>query len=328
MKDKINVLYTTDKNYLMPMTVSITSLLYNNQDINLNIYVFYNDLLDSEIKMLRNLVNSFKKRIYLIEIRDRYFNGLPTLRWSSGIYYRLLVCDLLPNVSKIFYIDSDTIFNKNISELYNLNVKDLAFRASDKTEDSINLQIKKLGLKKEKGYFPSGAMLINLDICRKKLTYTNIIKIAEKYKNRLITPDQDILNIIFNGEIGLLPLKYNNDLVTRFNGNNWKRLRNKVDKKEVDDTVVFHYATGKPWNNIFTGSTEKIWYKYLKLSPYAYLYNKKYNTLKYKILRTGIMKVLFYEYTHLTPIINNFFLKILSKKRYNKFKNFYRKYVK
>lgn len=79
---------------------------------------------------------------------------------------------------------------------------------------------------------------------------------------------------------------------------------------------------------MFAGSLENIWYKYLKLSPYAYLYNEKYNTLRYKILRTGLMKVLFYEYIHLTPIINNFFLKILSKKRYNKLKSFYRKYVK
>jgi lipopolysaccharide biosynthesis glycosyltransferase len=105
-------------------------------------------------------------------------------------------------------------------------------------------------------------------------------------------------------------------------------LLNYTNKEKINESVIFHYATGKPWNNLYSGACENIWYKYLKISPFENLYYEKYSKLKYKILRTGLFKFLFFEYIRLTPYINNLFLKIVSRERYDRLKKFYRDNIK
>ena len=132
----------------------------------------------------------------------------------------------------------------------------------------------------------------------------------------------------FDGKIKTIKEKYNNYHITNFNAKNLNRIFNYTNKKEIDHTSIFHYATGKPWNNLFSGSCEDIWYKYLLLSPYSYLYKEKFGRLKYKILRSGLIKYFLFLYIHITPFIDNFFKVLLPKKIFFHLKSFYRKNIK
>jgi lipopolysaccharide biosynthesis glycosyltransferase len=134
--------------------------------------------------------------------------------------------------------------------------------------------------------------------------------------------------VAFDGKIKEIDEKYNNCRITNFNGSNINRIFNHIEQRDINNTIVFHYATGKPWNNLFSGSCENIWYKYLSLSPYGYLYKRKFNRPKYKILRLGIFKYVLFLYIHITPIINNLFKILLPKKIFNNLKSFYRKNIK
>lgn len=323
----MNFLLSANELYILPLTVCVTSILENNKEEDVKIFVLQNDFTEKSLNLLNGLTKKYKQEINVIKVADYYYDRVPVLRWSKETYYRLLFDELLPkDLDRILYLDCDTILNKNIEEFYYQDFKNFYLMAL--IENNNTEFRERLGLDNRGKYFQAGVLLFNLEKMRPILNYEKSIEIIEKLGDKLKVVDQDVINIAFDGNIGEIGKRFNNMEITTFYGNNWNRLWNKVDKNEVNDTVIFHYATGKPWNKIFSGSAENIWYKYLKLSPYVFLYDEKYNTLRYKILRTGLMKVLFYEYIHLTPIINNFFLKILSKKRYNKFKNFYRKYVK
>ena len=252
---------------------------------------------------------------------------MPVLRWTKETYYRLLINEKIPNnINRILYFDCDIIVNKNLSELYNFNLEDYYIGALHEGNDAANRS--RLGLNLPGFYYQCGVILIDLEKSRQILNYNSSIGIIEKIKDSMIAVDQDVVNVMFDSKIKELKEKFNNCKITNYYGNNLNRLFNNVNKYIFNETVVFHYATGKPWNNLYPGSCEKLWYKYLKLSPYSYLYNEKFNNIKYKIIRTGIFKILFFEYIHLTPYINNFFLKLMPTKVYYKMKKFYRNKIK
>lgn len=321
-KKDIKILFSCDTNYVMPLTVCITSILENNKENKIDIYILFSALTDNQKNILNNLAKKYGQIINLLQVNEKYFDTAPTLRWSKETYYRLLVNEFLPkDIGKIIYLDCDTIVNKSLDDLYeiNMNEKYLAAR-----EEVSNDDIKKrLGLGSTTAYFQAGVILFNLNKCRELLNYEMVEKKIKELGEKITTADQDVINVIFEGKILPIDKKFNNSEITSFQGLNICN-RDEMTK----DTCIFHYANSKPWNNLYSGSCEDIWYKYLQLSPYKDLYNKKYNSLKYKILRSRIVKKVFYSYIKITPHINNLAKKFFPAKLYSKLKRYYRKNIK
>jgi lipopolysaccharide biosynthesis glycosyltransferase len=327
-KEKLNILFCCDTNYAMPLTVCVTSIFENNKDENIHIYVLYSSLSDVQKEKLHSLTQSYNQTINLIPVAEHYFSTAPVLRWSKETYYRLLINELLPNdLDRILYLDCDVIVNKSVHTFYGQDLTGY-FMGALRTEMSYADFGKRLNLKPEGYYYQCGVILFNLKECRNYLSYETSIKVIEDIGNNMLAVDQDVLNVMFYGKIKDIEMIFNNDEITNFCRNNLNRLFNKINKTMLLDTVIFHYAAGKPWNNMFSGSCEEVWYTYLKLSPYAELYTKKYGTLKYKVLRLSIIKVVFYKYTSIAPYINKFFSTLFPQKIYGKLKSFYRRKIK
>ncbi len=320
--DKINILFCTDKNYVMPMSVAITSIFENNKDLDICIYVFHSEILKEQEVILLDLAKKYNQEIKLIFIEDKYFKDAPVLRWSRETYFRLLICQKIKeDIDRLIYLDCDMIVNRSIKSIQSFDL-DRCLLGMLEEKDAI--QIKIFNLQK---YFQSGIIIFDFKNIKQYLDYNNLENTISIYRDKIITVDQDILNILFSSKIKGLPNMFNNINITTYE-NNKNRILNIVDNKIKEETIVFHYIASKPWNNIFSGSCEDIWMKYLKLSPYSYLYKEKYNKLRFKILRLGIFKVLFYNYIYATPYINSFFKKILNEEKYKKMKSVYRKYFK
>lgn len=326
-KKEINILFASNSNYFMPLTVGITSVFENNKENKIVIYVFYNNLEKNQENILLNLAKTYNQKINLIKVTDHYFNSAPTPRWSKETYYRLLIVELLPkDLQRILYLDCDIIVNKPLNDLYEIDLDDKYLAATiEKNDQAARVR---LGLNINGNYYQSGVVLFNINKCRSVLNYEQITRVIKVLGSKLLIVDQDVINVMFDNKIIPLDQKFNNHDIINFCNNNTNRLFNKIDKKNISETFIFHYVIGKPWNNLYAGSCEDIWYKYLLLSPYKDLYYKKYTKFKYKILRAGIVKLLFYEYIKITPYINNFARKIFPSSLYNVFRDYYRKKIK
>lgn len=324
MTEKINILLTGDSNYALPLTVCLTSIFENNKDNRIEAYVLYSSFTEEQKNKLLNLAELYKQKINLLLVDKDYFSTAPTLRWSKETYYRLLINEYLPeNLNQILYLDCDTIVNKSLTEVYDLNLEDKYLAALEE----INSQVVRvrLGLNPGGQYFQSSVILFDLKKCREILSYEKAKGIIKKLAENLQVVDQDVINVIFDGRIMALDPKFNNCQITSFQALN---LTPAERKKIIDETYILHYAVSKPWNNLYSGASEDLWYKYLLLSPYQDLYAKRFTGLRYKILRTGIVKLLFYEYIHLTPYINNLAKKLLPERLYENCKKYYRKNIK
>src|SRR5579875_3360148 len=169
MEEALNVVFTIDERFVQHFSVTLVSLLENNKDITVNIYVIHN------IKNLTTF-NETKKFIYevyniklnSITVDDSIFEKYKiTHHISKAVYFRLLLVDILPGtIDKILYLDSDTIVTGSLKELLDLNFNDNFLLAVNDVELDITIhRLNKIGIP-IKDYFNSGVMFINLELWR------------------------------------------------------------------------------------------------------------------------------------------------------------------
>ena len=131
----MNIVYITDENYIMPTAVSITSLVMNAKT-DLNIYIICNNPSD-KIERLRS-INTPKSSINIINVNGKYdlkkINGSFDIdcRVTETALLKFFIPEILDNLNKVLYIDGDTVVNKDLSDLYVLDLgKDYLAAAKD-----------------------------------------------------------------------------------------------------------------------------------------------------------------------------------------------------
>ncbi len=116
-------------------------------------------------------------------------------------------------------------------------------------------------------YFNSGVLLMNLALQRKEIDERKIYEFVIKYKNRLILPDQDILNSLYAKHIKKIDeIKYNYD--TRYYRYNKIISKGVVDMDYViNNTSILHFCgKKKPWHKNYTGSFHSLYKHYQKIT--------------------------------------------------------------
>ena len=269
MNKKIPIALMTDHNYVLPTSVMIKSLIENKSlDTKYDIFIL-GDSLNASDKKLLNKFASNDICIKILDIKNDYAdfaNRNPNM--SNTTFLKFKISTLLNKYDKILYIDTDTIILKDLTNLYNTDLKDTyAGVVGDYYLTNAGLN-KKFGLNI---YFNAGVILFNA----KKIREENLIKVFEKtyLENDEIFEyhDQDTLNVVFNNNITILPVEYN-----------W-----------MVSNLYFKHKEIKNFYNITTNLTEyspSIVHFTIRLKPWKYKYSyfnkewlKYYSLLDYKI---------------------------------------------
>ena len=207
-------------------------------------------------------------------------------------YYRLLIGDLLPNeIDKCIYLDVDICVCKDLSELFNIDIKDnyIAGVVSPGYYFYENKNCKRLNLSSMKQYLNAGMLLMNL----KKIRKDNMTKkFIELSKRNFDSQDQDVLNVACYGKILTLPPKYNTQ-VLKLKENN-PLLRKLYKKKDIIEAInaphIIHYSNKrKPWNSLEI-YMEKYWWDIAKQTPYSNIFFKRDNIYKNKLKQIWLLK--------------------------------------
>ena len=210
----IPIAFSLNDNYVYPLIVLLTSILYNSSQ---NVfYIFYlllsPDIKKKNIHKILGLKAKYQKcKIKLLYMGEKYSNFYGGVYNTTAIYYRLELSNLITDVDKIIYLDVDNIVHKDLTEFYNINMGKyyyLGFPGHDLVKFSFN---------GTRNFINSGVMLINL----KKLREINATKLFKDFYQKFGTRkyDEYILNGVFYDKIGFLPLKYG---IPDFNKNNSK----------------------------------------------------------------------------------------------------------
>lgn len=282
MEKGINVLYQANEAFVIPLGVSIISLLENNKEMEkIEINILDDGIEEDSKKHLSALISRYYRTLRFIDgqkigkmLKEL---GIVEQQQSGGGYttfFKIFCSSLLENLNEILYIDADTIILDSLQDLANY---DLTGYACAMVESAMSGEVKRY--LDVVNYFNAGVIYINFNYWKeneidKKLA--EAIKSEERFKITLVG-DESLINVILKGEILKLPLKYNYEsswwlwgwnrkLYEKLGWNNEKACpySNVEITQSFKKPIIVHYinlTTGRPWD-------------FLNDSPFRYEFRK------------------------------------------------------
>ena len=220
--------------------------------------------------VILKLNNKYKCNIIFI-YPEKYLKKLKmnSSNLTSSSYYRLIVADLLPNkLSKCIYLDLDICVCKDLTELFNIDIKDnyIAGVVDPEYYFSEEDNYKSINTSLKKEHINDGMILMNLKLIRKN----NLTKkFIELFNKNLDFHVQDILNITCNGKIKILAPKYNSKIkVLKENNYNLLKIYKEGDIIEaINQPYIIHFMDkNKSWNDLRIYII-KYWWNIAKKTP-------------------------------------------------------------
>ncbi len=251
--EKVNVAFTIDNNYPIFTLLAINSILKNNtSNSEYTFYIIENDITKKNKEKMKHYVSDLwgqKIVFYNIDsnIMKKYHNKFYRFqknRISTIGIIRILIPEILPtNIHKVLYLDGDILVTDDLTPLYNYNLKENPAGLAK------NHSKEKYIIHKFKKYYNSGVILMDLDKWRKQNISYKMTDYLDKNINLFIYNknttkgsiyrygDQDLINLVLEGNITTLPYKWNN------------QEKDDIKLSKGEKNGIYHYiGPVKPWN--------------------------------------------------------------------------------
>ena len=307
----VHIVYITDKNYVYPTQVSMYSAIKNKCPQTTYHFYILTDGVDTKtvLKAFRPMKSDTvyiniipQKRVLDLKFAKQLAHISPTA------LLKFVIPEALPAVDRVIYFDSDTVIMKDLQDLYNTDLENkVAAAVADIATLDDKVYLKTLGYR-EKIYFNSGMLVLDLKKMRKK----GMTQLLNKYARsaRLNYIDQDAYNVVLRRQIKTLPYIYN--CMSALHLDSWRSNRlvsyiadkffrssikasafMRMYTKQVPflardifkEVVVFHYfGDAKPWNSSgrFAKSQKYLFFKLWE--QYAQEMKEEYGLKKKKVV--------------------------------------------
>jgi lipopolysaccharide biosynthesis glycosyltransferase len=146
---------------------------------------------------LERMVEGLGARIDFLPIPDRRLEGLPTRGFTrKATWYRIFLPELLAEVDRILYLDSDLIALTDPGPLWETEIDDYYVAAvTNVLEPHYVKRLEEAGFD-PRGYFNAGVMLLNLDRMRRDACGEALRAYGVEHGSALVLRDQDALNAV------------------------------------------------------------------------------------------------------------------------------------
>ena len=248
----MNLLTCINDNYVHPL-INLLFSIRRHCKKRINLFVLTTKLSDENVKLISDKMKEIGVNVTIQTVELKKYSLSNSQHFSLDMFLRILAFDLLPaEIDKILYVDVDMISLKDITPLYETNIKGkliAAVRDFGVKFKKVNKYVNSLNLTHT--YFNSGMLLMNLDKMREMWARDELQKYIEENSKTFSCPDQDVLNTICN----------NKDIVFIDDIYNYQIKNN---EKLINDEVVLLHFVGytKPWNHYLLHKHEKLFWEY------------------------------------------------------------------
>ena len=339
-RHEAHIVYASDNKFAEILGVSLLSLFENSRDMKIiHVYILDSGIDETNKKRIEWICGKYKRNKPLwIKARDIIKElkiDVSVDRGSLAQYARLFISrDLPENISRVLYLDCDTLITKSIYELWNLDLHGKTIAA---LEDAFSpLYRKNINLKKKDLMFNSGVMLIDLDRWKQFHIEKKLLNIILEKDGMIQQGDQGALNAVLSDDVYCFIPKFNS--VTIFFDFTYEEMliyrkpHNFYSKDVVLDAVtdpsIIHFTTSflsrRPWVEGCNHKYCDLWLSYKEKSPWKNKELCKYNKSiwvklgivmfhifprKFSIFLAGILQA------YGRPIFNGFILKLKSMEK-------------
>ena len=230
----INILLCGNKKVFDGALTELISIINRTKET-INCYIFtmklsrlkpdYLSITDEQIDFLNEVVQEKNKdnKVFKVDVTDLYEEQFGNCK-NEGAYctpYTLLrlLADLIPQIpDKILYLDIDMMANKDIAELYNVDISNYEYAAVKEKYGSVFIW---------PDYINAGMLLLNI----KKIKETGLLEKARYLikTRKMLFADQDAIYRSTTKKL-IIPRKYNEQ-------SSFKR----------QDTVICHFCKRLMW---------------------------------------------------------------------------------
>ena len=267
------------------MAVSIVSMIEHNKTEQLIFHILSDGISEDNKRKIQEMLKFYGRKVnfypidgLMDELKDK-IKGLDTGRFRITTLARLLMGSILPDtVTKVLYLDCDTVVLRNISSLYNMRLNNCI--AAMAAEPTIYPEVKQiLGLTAEDTYYNAGMILMNLSLWRSEDKESDCFNYYNTMGGRLPFNDQDILNYVLKDRIKRVGQTY--DFITNYYYFRYSTLVEKSSSYAEGESRqsfnlakhhphIVHYASDeRPWNRGNFNHYSRAYEKYLRLTPFA-----------------------------------------------------------
>ena len=243
MRKTIPIFYAVDDAFVKYTIVSLNSMIENaSRDYSYKVYILNTGVCpDMKEKTVALANENFD--IEFVDVSERLAEiktDLPVRDYySKTTYFRLFIADMFPEYDKAIYIDSDTVVQGDISELYNI---ELADRYVGACHELAMVQVGEFGTYAERvvgisryEFFNAGHLLINCRAFRECKLLEKFMALLATY-NFVVTQDEDYLNVLCKDRVLWLDQRWNSETYCE------------LDYPEEEAKVIHYIMTSKPWH--------------------------------------------------------------------------------
>lgn len=277
----MHIALTFDDNYLEQSVVLMTSILVSGND-GVIFHIIDGGLSDKSKDILQNFKNcqvkfySVDKNIFKDYVKSDYY--------PVSMLYTMILPELI-DVERLIYLDSDIVVKSSLKELYQMDFEDNYICA---VEDANGKKyVKKFGMNGTSKFFNTGVMLVNCAKWRYNKSSDKSIEFAMAHTGTRFGYDQTSLNILFEGKVKFIDLKWNLQFCPI---NIWATYEDDLQyKNAIENPNIIHYVGDyKPWKKGFSFFNPKSadYFEFHKLTAFAYsdykIWAKEDRKLAYK----------------------------------------------
>lgn len=257
----VTVVIVATANYLWGAAVTVRSAL-EACSTTLNIYVISVDLpLADKQQLCASWQTSNLGTIKFIDFDLENVHGFRTtlLVKSRSTYARCFIPELLAEVSRCIYLDTDLIVCSDLNALQTLDLQGKSSAcvidggiATPEQQQRLRSSLK---LNDPRHYFNSGVIVMDLDAWRMRQIQANVLKIAQNNHDVLDQMDQDALNMALADDWLTLDQK-------------WNTSKGKADAS-FSDGIIHFLGNVKPWHADYAGNFQDRWYALLDRTAFT-----------------------------------------------------------
>jgi lipopolysaccharide biosynthesis glycosyltransferase len=196
---KLHVSCAAEGEYVVHSAAMLHSLLtFHPQDSVVIHYLHAPEFAEQTRRQLRAMVVRNGGEVKFWEIPDSWVAGLPTEGFTrKATWYRTFLPELLPDVSRVLYLDADVLVVDSLAPLWEVDMTSKLVAAVTNVlgPEAVD-RPRALGIAGSQGYFNAGVMLLNLDLMRLEQMSRAVYEYGRAHADALAWRDQDAFNVV------------------------------------------------------------------------------------------------------------------------------------
>ena len=281
----MNIVIMPSNEYASYAGTMLTSIFENNKGREINIYILSIGYSEENNNLYYELANKYNQNMKIIKLEENDKKStLPAGRWGIFAFMALLTPKYL-DVDRALYLDCDITCVGDITQVDDIDISNYYVALPPDTFCSKRHK-DRLGMKPDSFYGCAGVIYMNLKKMREDGFMEKCLSYAKTNYEKLDFAIQDLLNVICEGNVKRMPMRFNLEAVffqyhSSVNVEDFDEFRN-----ECKMPVLIHFMDRKKaWHRDCRNPLKVIFWKYAKQSGWRVYnnYSSSYDIFHYTI---------------------------------------------